>query len=393
MDTDDSVSSPRRICLLADKYPPDPGGLAISTRRLARGLVRHGHTVHVCVPAQTPAPGEVRRTEEEGVIVHRLGAHRRLDDTQASWFDQIVRLQREAGFDLLHGYYLVSAGFVTVYAGRYLGLPTVVSARGNDLDRTVFNPGRAASILWALTHADAVTAVSNDLARRARTLAPAAPVQVIHNGVDATSFIPGPPDPALKTRLRLADQSPLIGFVGEARLKKGLTILLPAFAQIAAAARAAGDPVPSLLLVGDIRPDDADVWRVFKAQHPDLALHQVPQLEQAQLLPLYHLLDVLVLPSLQDGLPNALLEGMACERAVIATTVGGIPDAVQHNHNGLLIPPGEVDALVRAIGELLAAPDRRASLGRAARQTVIEHFTPATELAKNLELYRQLLSP
>jgi glycosyltransferase involved in cell wall biosynthesis len=317
-----------------------------------------------------------------------LGAHRRREDTQADWFDLVARLQRQIGFDLLHGYYLAGAGFVTVYAGRYLNLPTIVSARGNDLDRAVFNPGQAGAIVWTLTAASAVTTVSNDLARKAHALAPTCQPQVIFNGVDAAHFTPAPPDPALRARYGLS--GPVIGFVGEARLKKGLTLLLPALAQITAQFQKSGRPVPSLLLIGGIRRDDADILRVFQAKQPGLAVQVIPYTDHAQLPALYNLLDVLALPSLRDGLPNALLEGMACQRAVIAANVGGIPDVIRPGENGLLIPPGEIAHLAEAISTLLANPEERANLGQAARQTILDDFTPARELEANLALYHQL---
>jgi glycosyltransferase involved in cell wall biosynthesis len=99
----------------------------------------------------------------------------------------------------------------------------------------------------------------------------------------------------------------------------------------------------------------------------------------------------LLLPSLQDGLPNTLLEGMACARPVIASSVGGIPDALHDGENGLLVPPGDVDALAAATLQLLSQPDRREQLGNAARATVIRDFSPARELNKNLALYQQLI--
>jgi glycosyltransferase involved in cell wall biosynthesis len=381
------------ICLLAEKYPPDPGGLAISTRRLARGLAAEGHNVHVCAPQPALAPGQVTRTAEAGLItLHRLGTHRRVEDTWADWFDLINRLHRQAAFDLLHGYYLTGAGFVTVYAGHYLDLPTVVSARGNDLDRAVFNPGQTGAVTWTLAHASAVTAVSHDLATKARALAPTCQPQVVPNGVDAALFAPAPSNPTLRRQWGLAETGPLLGFVGEARLKKGLTILLPAFAQVVAQARTTNQPEPILWLIGGIRPDDGDILRVFQTRQPDLRVHVSPYTDHADLPPLYRLLDLLVLPSLRDGLPNALLEGMACERAVVAARVGGISDVIHHGENGLLVPPGEVFTLAETITSLLQTPERRAKLGRAARQTVLAHFDPARELQDNLTLYRRLLT-
>lgn len=373
------------ICLLADTFPPDPGGLAISAHRLACGLVAEGHRVHVCIPGQALLPGQTRHTIENGLQLHRFGPHRRLDDTRSDWFELVTGLDTQSRFDLLHGYYLVGAGFVTVYAGRYLNLPTIVSARGNDLDRTVFDPAQNGSILWALANATAVTAVSTDLVRKARALAPGQAVQVIPNGVDISLFAPAPRDERLADRLALGD-GPLVGFVGEARLKKGLAILLPAFARVAAEF----SPTPRLVLIGGARPEAADMLRVFQSQSPGVPIALIPHTAHTDLPGLYNLLDVLVLPSLRDGLPNALLEGMACGRAIVASAAGGIPDAARHNTNSLLVPPGDSGALAEAILTLLRQPQKRAVLGQAARETVSRDFTPAQEVAANLELYARL---
>ena len=364
------------ICLIPEKYPPDPGGLAVSARRLARGLAERGNRVHVCLASQALTARQTEHTTDGSVAVHRVGASRRSDDTLADWFDAIVALQRACAFDLLHGYYLARAGYVCVCAARYLGLPSVISARGNDLERTVFDPSRGGAILWALANADAVTAVSTDLVRRAAALSGGRTVQLIPNGVDATLFAPAQPQ-------ALADM-PTIGFVGEARLKKGLGALLLAFERLAAV-----QPV-QLLLVGGVRDDDADMVHVFRRQHPDLPLHVAPYTPHDRLPATYNRLDVLALPSLRDGLPNALLEGMACARPVVASAVGGILDVITDGQNGLLAPPGDVGALTGALVNLLRAPEERRRLGEAARQTVRTRFTPEREVAQNLEVYGRL---
>lgn len=374
------------VCLLSDKYPPDPGGLAVSARRLALGLAAAGHAVHVCAPDAALPPGQLTNTVQDGLHLHRLGVHRRRDDTRSDWFERVVSLHRHHRFDLLHGYYLAGAGFVAVYAARYLDLPAVVSARGNDLDRTVFDPGQAGAIVWALAQAGAVTAVSTDLARRARALS-GREVRVIPNGVDAGLFAPAARDTALAGRFR-AGEVPLVGFVGEARQKKGLGILLPAFGRTVAA----GSPA-HLLLVGGTRPEAAEMVAVFQARQPQAPVSVIPPVDHDRLPAWYNLLDILVLPSLRDGLPNALLEGMACGRAVIASHTGGIPDVVRHGENGWLVPPGDEAALAAALAELMSRPDERAALGRAARATVTGKFTPAAELAANLALYADLLGP
>jgi glycosyltransferase involved in cell wall biosynthesis len=318
-------------------------------------------------------------------MLHRVGASRRSDDTLAGWFDMIVALHTARPFDLLHGYYLVRAGYVCVFAARYLGIPSIVSARGNDLDRSVFDPARAGATLWTLTHADGVTAVSSDLARRAVALGARGPVTVVHNGVDTTGFVPRTKDRQLADRLGLSPHLPTVGFVGEARLKKGLSVLLLAFEQLA------GNQPLQLLLVGGVRDDDVAVLEVFRRRRPDLPLYVAAHAPHAELPAYYGLIDVLALPSLHDGLPNALLEGMACGRPIVASAVGGIPDAVADSVNCRLVPAGDVAALVDALSALIGAPEECLRLGAAARKTVCERFTLGLEVAANLALYRQVL--
>lgn len=375
------------IALLTEKYPPDTGGLAISAARLAHGLAANGHRVRVSVVASHLAPGHVQYTEESPFLhIHRLGSHPRTDDTLAAWFRLLRDQHQQQPFDLLHAYFITQAGFVAAYVGNYLGRPSVVGARGNDLDRAVFHPGKAAHILYALQHASAITANAQELLHKAQALAPGRSATLIPNGVDTRHFAPGLPDPALRQRLGVPLDVPVLGFVGEARAKKGLAPLLLAFEQVARQR-----PVALLLLGGVRKGEDKDLLTVFRSQHPDLLVRVVPPVAPADLPPSYHLLDVLLLPSLADGLPNALLEGMACGCAVIGSRVGGIPDALSDGQTGRLLPPGDVAALVQAINALLDNPDQRAQMGQQARAHVEQHFSLAHELQATLALYREVL--
>jgi phosphatidylinositol alpha-1,6-mannosyltransferase len=375
------------ILILTEKYPPDAGGLAVSTRRLAHGLARAGHAVCVSVLCDSVAPGTVVEVDDAGLAVFRVGAQRRPDDTLAGWFDHVVALDAGRGFNILHAMYVTRPAFVAVTAARYLGRQSVVSARGNDLDRTAFDPGKFSQIAWALHNASAVTAVSADLARKACAFAPGVEARVVPNSVDTAHFAPGPRDEALADALGLAGVE-IVAFVGEARQKKGLTVLLPAFAR----ACARSDRRLGLLMVGGVRRDDAPVLEVFRRQNPALDICLVPAVGHAELAAYYHLADVLAVPSLRDGMPNALLEGMACEKAVVASRVGGIPDVLCRagTENGVLVPPGDITTLGDAILALTADPALRDRLGRAARLTVAADFTPAQEIERNVEVYRSL---
>lgn len=373
-----------KLCLLSDTYPPDVGGLAVSVRRNARGLAAAGHEVHVVAPSVSRPPGS-RGTQADGpVSVHRLGAHRRPRETLVDWFELAVELDADQDFVLFHGYFLAYAGYVAALAARYRAKPSVVGARGNDVDVMPFDQRRAVFVFKALEWADAVVAVTRDLARKASALSGREDVQLAHNGVDVELFSPRPPDLALRANLGL-DERPVIGFIGEARAKKGLGRILRVFPRLY-------EEVPAqLVFVGGVRKGDAPMIDFFRRGHPDLPLCLVPPQSNEAMPPYYALCDVVILPSLRDGLPNTLLEAMACGRPVLASAVGGMLDVVMHDHDGILLPPRDDRAWVDALRQALSDPEARERLGSAARQTVLDRFTLDRELAALLAVYQGLL--
>jgi glycosyltransferase involved in cell wall biosynthesis len=307
-----------------------------------------------------------------------------VDDTLVDWFELITEEHKREPFDVLQAYFLAQAGFVAAYAGRYLHVPSVVSARGNDLERAIFDPSRAAQILYALQHADAVTTNANELAKKAKALVPGLAVTVIPNGVDSAHFRPLPRNNALAESLGLTKgRARVVGFAGELREKKGLRPLLSAYAQVNK-----NDPA-TFLLVGNVRAgEDKQTFEEFKLSNPDTRIVVTGFVPQNDLPVYYSLMDVFVHPSLRDGLPNALLEAMACEKAVIGTPVGGIPDAVTDCENGRLVRTNDASELAKSIAELLSDETLRKKLGSAACQTIRNKFTLQAELEGNLALYR-----
>ena len=380
-----------KIAFLSEKYTPDIGGLAISVERLARLLSSAGHQVRVFAPTLNLTTSETRTLSSNGISITRFSTHKRVDDTLVDWFELLAEAHKRESFDILHAYFLTQAGFVAAYAGKYLNVPSVVSARGNDLERAIFDPSRATHILYALQHANAVTTNANELVKKARVLVPDLEVTVIPNGIDSEHFKPLPRNNALAKSLNLVDEgkvketSRVIGFAGELRAKKGLSTLLAAYAQVNKK-----NPT-TLLIVGDIRTgDDKQIFEKFKLSNPEQRVVVTGFVSPNDLPAYYSLMDVFVHPSLRDGLPNALLEAMACEKAVISTPVGGILDVVTDCENGRLVPAKDSDQLASVIHELLSDNQLRMKLGNAARQTIIEKFTLQKELNENLAVYSNL---
>lgn len=381
-----------KIALLSEKYTPDIGGLAISTGRLSHLLSSAGYEVRVFAPSGHLPASEKRTLPPSGVSVTRFGAHKRVDDTLVDWFELIVEEHKREPFDVLHAYFLPQAGFVAAYAGKYLNIPSVVSIRGNDIERAAFDPSKFSHVMYALQNASAVTTNTSDLAKKAKAFIDRE-VNLIPNGIDVELFKPMEKNLALAETLGLTTKDTkehegkpfVLGFAGELREKKGLKTLLSAYAQVSK------KKTSTLLIVGEVRAgEDKKLFDEFRLSNPEYRIIVTGTISHKDMPAYYALMDVFVHPSLRDGMPNALLEAMACEKAVIATPVGGITDVIEDGKNGLLVNLNDTQALAESILQLLSQPENRKTLSKSAREAVVHRFTPEKELKANLQVYKGL---
>jgi glycosyltransferase involved in cell wall biosynthesis len=380
-----------KIALLSEKYTPDIGGLAISIGRLGHLLASAGHEVHVFAPTNSSvhkADLELFRFEKQtytsgGVSVTRFGARKRMDDTLVDWFELVVEEHKHKAFDLLHGYFLPQAGFVAAYAGKYLNIPSVVSIRGNDIERAAFDPNKFSHVMYALQNANAVTTNASELARKAKAFFKRE-IHLIPNGVDTNHFKPMGKNPIFAETLGLKEQT-VIGFAGELREKKGMKTLLCAYNRVNKKQPCA------LLIVGEVRGgEDRETFDEFQASNPNCQIIVTGVVSHKDMPAYYALMDVFVHPSLRDGMPNALLEAMACEKAVVATPVGGTTDVIEDGINGVLAKVNDADGIAETILWLLSQPKNRTAISRSARETITSKFTLEKELEANLQVYRSL---
>lgn len=390
-------STARRVLMIAERFPPDLGGLARSAARTAGALARLGVAVDVLAWTRTLPPGTLESgpagevvESATGATLHRLGLFANLDLSMQHTSNVLEWLHGERDFQAVWGHYIYPAGFMAVSFAETMGIASTVSARGNDVDRLMFPPGDFARLTWTLDRAGVVTAVSRDLAHKIdMLLGRDAKVAVVPNVVDLERFRPGPHDPALRESLGIASDEAVMCFCGELRHKKGLPFLLSALADVRR------DRPACLLVIGEVRAREQEVLARFRAEHPEDAARLLvtgrlddPEVVAAHL----RLCDVFLQPSMWDGLPNAVLEAMACGRCVIASDAGGIPEAIDHGDNGFLIPRARLHVLGEAVLELLDLPaDERESLGAAARQRVEDHFHRDREAAALQQVLDRLL--
>jgi glycosyltransferase involved in cell wall biosynthesis len=203
-----------------------------------------------------------------------------------------------------------------------------------------------------------------------------AKIHPVHNGIDQDRF---PFDPA-------EPDAPVLVFVGRIDPLKDIETLLRSFALVREAV-----PGARLRMFGP-RTHAAYARRVddlaVELELGSSAVFEGPVDAPAVA---YHAGQVVLLTSISEGFPFAVLEAMACGRPVIATDVGGVAEAVADS--GLMVPPRDPAAVARAAIELLGDPERRRSLGRRARDRVLEHFTLEQCIANYRDLYRDLMHP
>ncbi|WP_008309700.1 glycosyltransferase [Leptolyngbya sp. PCC 6406] len=372
------------LIFLAERFPPDIGGVASSAGRIVAALAALDLQVIVLTWSRYLPPGELSPPESQcsgRVTVYRLGLYRHWDMTlpmAMNVLDWLLTVPNEKPL-LLWGHYLFPAGFLAVYCAQLQGISSVVSARGNDVDRALFPPGDFARLQWTLNHATEITTVSRDLVRKIQILSDRA-AHLHKNVVDVTLFRPqedGTEGQSLRADLGIQSDEIVLGFSGELREKKGQQFLLEALRHVNSVRPAC------LLIIGELRSESQTLVQNFRGQFPEVGdrILVTGHLESpARVAQHLHLCDLYLQPSLWDGLPNALLEAMACGCLCIASDAGGMPDVITSGEQGFLLSRHQLHRLGEAILEVLALPTlEQERVKQAARSHICQSYSLVQE--------------
>jgi glycosyltransferase involved in cell wall biosynthesis len=235
---------------------------------------------------------------------------------------------------------------------------------------------------------DHVIAVSPDLYERVRGLGiPRERCSLLNNAVDADTFRrrSDASEATLRRRFAVPRGRSVVGAAGRLGTEKGFDVLIRAVHALAA------------------RGFDFELWIAGTGEEEDRLRALCGDLGiadrvrflgfVADMVELFEALDVFVLSSRREGLPNVLLEAMAMGVPVVATGIAGAPEAVRDGENGLLSAPDDVPGLADRVARLLADPDLRSVLAVAGRRTVEERFRFAARVQAESEIYDRLLQP
>jgi glycosyltransferase involved in cell wall biosynthesis len=287
----------------------------------------------------------------------------------------------EADVLLCHGY---KANLVGRPAARRWGCPAVAVARGwtgesfrvrqyERLDR------------WHLRFMDHVVAVSSAQAKKVRKAGvPGSRLTTIPNAIDPDRF--ADPDPRYRSKLERyfhGTRHRIVGAAGRLSPEKGFDVLLEAAAQVVDV-----DPDVGFVLFGD-GPCKPDLLRQITAL--GLTGSVVIAGFRNDLDRFISQLDLFVLPSHTEGLPNVVLEACAAGVPVVATAVGGTPEVIEDGVSGFLAPPGDCEQLAAAIDEALENDERLREIAYQGRQRVLEGFSFTAQRERYLALFDALL--
>jgi glycosyltransferase involved in cell wall biosynthesis len=347
-----------------------PGGLHRHLRLLAEGLARAGHAVGVALPPGPGADPLAAACAAAGASVSRLEVAGKTDVSGASALRALVAA---TAADVVHVH----------LASPVEALPALLAIRAGGARRLVTTehaptwfPLRRP---WSRTAkrlvgggVDAVIAVSAADARflREEFGVPARKLHVVHNGVELTGYDLDRTEARRACRLETEDGF-LVGYLGALEEKKGIEDLL-------AAAETSGVPQMRVALAGEGSLIGRLSGRCLLLGH------------LADPRPFLRALDAFAFPSHQEALPFAVLEAMAAARPVVASRVGGIPEAVEDGVSGLLVEAGDRRALGASLRTLAADPGLARRLGEAGRARVERAFSAARMVEETLAVYRGL---
>ena len=285
--------------------------------------------------------------------------------------------------DIVHIFFGIPDGPIGWFIKRVYGLPYLISLRGADVpSEEVKRFARQYRLLrpfirWLWRDADALVAVSNGLRGYALETTPDLPIEVIPNAIELSAFTP-------PRRRRNNGQVRLL-FVGRLNAFKNVETLVETMARL----KAEGLENVELQLVGDgERRSHLESMVVEKGLTK--AVHFAGWVNREQLINYYRQADLFVTATTWEGMPNTVLEGMACGLPVVATRASGLEELVRDGYNGYLVDIDDTAALTDCLIELIENPHERQRMGKESRKIAEQEFAWDYIAQQYAEIYKRL---
>jgi glycosyltransferase involved in cell wall biosynthesis len=364
-----------RILVFNYEFPPVGGGASQASFYMARELAKRGHQIDILT---CRAGGQPEFEIVEGVSVYRVKSIRKstheggLRSAMSYLFYARIKLRqvlREYSYDFGHFYFAIPTGLLAFQWRKMTDAPYIISLRGSDVPN--YNPNAnfinfLHRLLKPVTsaimrHANYVVANSEFLRRLALETFKDQKIITITNGICPHDFTHIENKNQDKTTVTALCVSRLIP-------RKAVNVILDAIA-------VSDSPDLRLIIAGGGPRTAALIAQAKRLKIDDRIKFLGEITDRALLVANYQQADFLVHPTLTESFSMTLLEAMSCGLPVIACDVGGVPELVEHEINGLLVAPDDVHALADAIDRIAQSGFLRERYSRINRKKILDHFT------------------
>lgn len=373
-----------KILIISHEFPPVGGGGANACMNLSREFVRMGHEVTIVTAGFRNLPSY---ENADGVVIHRVKCRRARAEHCSFFemFDYIVKawkavkkLARENRYDICQVFFGVPSGVLGIRLKRKYRLPYVIRFGGGDIkgfqerfDKVFFFISPFVKKIWGA--ADALVANSKGLKELAEQFDARKAIEVIPNGVNVENFYPA--------EQASESASFRILFVSRLLKRKGLQHIIPGLMDLK---KACAKDV-SLTIVGD-GPYREELERLVNQNGCRKLVSFEGQKEKSELLPYYQNADVLILPSAKEGMPNVVLEAMACGLPIIMTPCQGSEELI--HENGYVCAAEKFN---ERLCELAENPALRERLGKNSRRLAEHAFTWESVAGQYIAIYKKII--
>ena len=369
----DRLAPPRPLSIALMNETVGLGGAERVVLQLAEELRARGHRVTPVVSAGRD--GWLVNSLRDARFDWRVYDPRRRFDPGA--VSRLAATLRDVQADVVHSHEFLLAIAGTA-AARRVRRPHIITMHGNQEMTRGWR--RRVALRWAFRRSRATVAVSEDTRRHLETTLGLRPgvVQVIPNGIP----IPDGRPAHVRAELGLEADELLVLAVGSLVPRKGHAVLIEALSRV----RLTQPDLKWRLAIAGVGVERERLEALVRERGLDGRVHLLgPRGDVADLQSAAH---IFVMPSLWEGLPLAVLEAMFAGNAIIASSASGIPEVIDHGREGLLLAPGDADALAAELIALMRDPARREEMGRAARERAHAHHTIGVMADAYERLYR-----
>jgi len=392
-----------KVCFVSPEYLPISGGTGAYVYYLSRQLQELGHDVHVVARHSLDSTEII-----DGVNVNYVRGTgnplTRYWRFARSASKKLEELNKKFGFDIIHANLPLVPSFAIPSESANALVSTVHSTWKGEAEairrgsRRKLNPNeklmlRFNSLLRSyekklMKRSDALIAVSFYTRNELTELydVDEEKIHVIYNGVDTKKFKPRRDRAGLRLELGLEEEQKIILCVGRLYYRKGITILLKSIPEVV---EKFGDA--KFVISGrGFKKNEENLRKLAEKLKIEKYVTFLGYVPDEKLPLLYAASDIFVLPALYENFPFAILEAQSTGLPVISTKVGGIPEFLTNNENGLLVEPSDPEQLAQRIIILLQDPELAEDLGRRGRRLVEEKFAWPLITSQVFGLYRKI---